>query len=98
MGALLAGGLLGPGALGLGGIGLHFQGIDGLDQKLDHRQGLNVEADGGGWAQHGEGGPYRQAGLAGGSLQGAPQIFPQARPAALKLLLKGGGGVRRSAQ
>jgi hypothetical protein len=95
---LLAGGLLGPGALGLGGIGLDFQGIDGLNQQLDHRQGLNVEADGGGGAQHGEGGPNCQAGLAGGSLQGAPQNFPQARPAAFKLLLKGGGGVRRSAQ
>jgi len=89
---------LGPGALGLGGIGLDFQDADGLDQQLDHRQGLNVEAAGGGGAQHGEGGPYCQAGLAGRPLQGAPQIFPQARPAALKLLLKGGGGVRRSAQ
>jgi hypothetical protein len=43
----------------------------GFDQQLDHRQGLNVEAGGGGGAQHGEGGPYRQARLAGGSLQSA---------------------------
>jgi hypothetical protein len=83
--------------LGLGGIGLDLQGADGLDQQLDHRQGLNIKAGGGGGAQHGEGGPNRYARLAGGSLQGAPQIFPQAGPAALELLLKSGGGVGWSA-